>query len=65
MIFDKKAAQNGRDRIPEANLFILSLAGGAFGVYAGMLTARHKTRKLNFRLLIPLICLGWLFIVFY
>lgn len=57
---DKRRAIDGEWRIPEARLHLLSVIGGAFGAYMGMKLARHKTRKLEFRLII---CFG-LFIMY-
>lgn len=50
----KKSRQEGKERTPEGLMFFWSLAGGALGVYLGMLIFRHKTRKWYFRLGIPL-----------
>lgn len=47
---DKKKAQKGAWRIPEATLLLLSFIGGAVGGYAAMQLARHKTKKWYFHL---------------
>lgn len=65
---DKRAAEMHRRRVRESILFALALAGGAAGVYLAMLVFRHKTRKLKFSLLMPLVLLAqaallcWLFL---
>lgn len=59
MLADKRAAIKSAWRIPEARLMNIALSGGCFGIYAGMMLFRHKTKHLKFRLGVPLI------IVFY
>ncbi len=51
---DKKFAAEKRKRIPEDMLLGLSFIGGAVGGLLAMTIFRHKTRKLKFRLLLPL-----------
>jgi uncharacterized membrane protein YsdA (DUF1294 family) len=46
---DKRAAENGRRRTPEATLHILSLAGGWPGALVARAVFRHKTRKQPFK----------------
>lgn len=53
-VYDKRAAIKRRSRISEKALFIISFIGGAAGILAGMLLARHKIRKWYFMLFIPL-----------
>lgn len=53
MGYDKLQAIRGGRRIPERTLFALALTGGSLGILAGMLSFRHKTRYLNFRLRVP------------
>ena len=48
--FDKFAAKKQMRRVPEKWLFIISALGGSVGMYAGMLTFRHKNSALVFRL---------------
>lgn len=55
MGYDKLKARNGKWRIPEINLFLLSLLGGAAGVYAGMKVFRHKTKHISFTIGIPIL----------
>jgi uncharacterized membrane protein YsdA (DUF1294 family) len=54
--YDKaiSANRNAR-RIPEKTLFTLALLFGASGIYLGMLTFRHKTRKWYFQIGTPLL----------
>ena len=49
-VTDKKKAQTGAWRVPEATLLLLSFIGGAVGGYAAMQLARHKTKKWYFHL---------------
>jgi uncharacterized membrane protein YsdA (DUF1294 family) len=55
---DKKKAQKGKWRIPEATLLSLSFFGGAIGGYLAMHVARHKTKKWKFHL-VNLLGLAW------
>jgi uncharacterized membrane protein YsdA (DUF1294 family) len=59
MGYDKASSMSARSvrRVSEKTLFILALAFGAVGVCLGMLTFRHKTQKLYFKLGIPLLIL--------
>ena len=41
---DKFAAKKQMRRVPEKTLFLLSAIGGSVGMFAGMLTFRHKTQ---------------------
>jgi len=64
--FDKKQAAAKRQRVPEAVLQTLSLAGGSPGALLAMHLFRHKTIKRSFRILFWCIvllqaaALGWL-----
>ncbi len=55
--FDKFAAKKQLRRVPEKTLFLLSALGGSVGMYAGMLTFRHKTQHWYFQFGIPAIIL--------
>ncbi len=57
MADDKRRSIKGgaTERIPEGVLFFLAAAFGSIGVYAGMFTLRHKTRKWYFLIGIPLL----------
>lgn len=56
--WDKHAAQRQLRRVPEKTLFLLAGLGGSLGLYAGMLTFRHKTKHWSFRLGVPAILLA-------
>ena len=55
MLADKRAAKKSAWRIPEARLMSIALSGGCFGIYAGMMVFRHKTKHPKFRIGVPLI----------
>jgi len=57
-VYDKSAARRGNRRISEKTLFALSIFGGAAGMLAGMLIARHKTRHWYFMVFIPLLIIA-------
>ena len=48
--YDKGQASSGSKRVPELNLHLFSIIGGAVGGLLGMLFFRHKTRKKIFLL---------------
>ena len=52
---DKKKAERNEWRIPEKTLLLFSLFGGGLGAGIGMRRNHHKTKKLRFRFLIPLL----------
>jgi len=54
MGWDKYRAKNNLWRISEYTLISLAFLGGATGIFLGMFTFRHKTKKKSFRILIPL-----------
>ena len=54
---DKRLAQQGGSRIPEARLLLWAALGGALGARLGMHVFHHKTRKPLFRILVPLLLL--------
>ena len=54
---DKRRARTRRRRIPEAELFLLALLGGAWGGWLGLYAFRHKTRHPAFSLGFPLLAL--------
>ena len=54
----RKSMQGGNpERTPEGLLFFVAGAFGAAGIYLGMLTFRHKTKRWYFQLGIPLLIL--------
>ena len=55
MLIDKKKAIKGSYRIPEKTLFLITAIGGGIGTTLGMYVFRHKTKKLNFVIGMPLI----------
>ena len=55
---DKRRARRDRRRVSEKTLFLLALAGGSAGAWAGMYTFRHKTRHWYFVWGIPAILLA-------
>ena len=63
---DKRISVRGGnpDRTPEGILFFYAAALGAIGVYMGMLTLRHKTRKWYFQVGIPLLIIQNLVVLY-
>jgi uncharacterized membrane protein YsdA (DUF1294 family) len=57
-VFDKMKAIHGGYRVPEKTLFLLAFLGGSAGLWLGMVTVRHKTRKPVFFIGVPLIALA-------
>lgn len=56
MCYDKYRSRQGGQRIPENTLFLVALAFGAAGIYAGMKAPLyHKAAKPWFRIGIPLL----------
>lgn len=56
MCYDKYRSVRGGQRIPENTLFMIALAFGAAGIYAGMKAPLyHKAAKPKFRIGIPLL----------
>ena len=55
MLADKRAAKKSAWRIPEARLMSIALSGGCFGIYAGMMLFRHKTKHPKFSIGVPII----------
>lgn len=53
---DKRRAQRGGRRVPEAAFFLLAVLGGAPGVLLAMYAFRHKTRHAGFAVGMPVIC---------
>ena len=54
MLADKCKARKNLWRIPERVLLLIAALGGSLGTLLGMYTARHKTKHLQFTLLLPL-----------
>lgn len=55
MKLDKYYAIKGKYRISEKTFFIISAILGSLGVYIGMYTFRHKTKHLNFTVMVPVL----------
>ncbi|MFC1638406.1 DUF1294 domain-containing protein [Patescibacteria group bacterium] len=68
MMIDKiQSRKSGSTRISEGLLFFMATFFGSVGVYTGMFTFRHKTRKWYFIIGIPLLVLqniSFLYIVY-
>lgn len=54
---DKCRARNGKWRIPEATLLMLTVVGGSVGAWLGMKAWHRKTRHRKFRYGVPAILL--------
>ncbi len=63
IFIDKRKAENGFSRISEKTFFILAFLFGGVGIYLGMFTFHHKTKKWYFILIIPLIIVLNIFII--
>ena len=53
--FDKWRAKRDAWRVPEKTLLLLAVIGGSIGAILGMYTFRHKTKKVKFVILVPVI----------
>jgi len=53
MLLDKSRSRNRSRRISERHLFVASALGGSLGTMMAMFVARHKTKHLQFRFLLP------------
>lgn len=60
---DKYKAIRQEWRIPERALLLMAFVGGAFGALSAMRIFRHKTRKGRFKLMVPLFCLLWGYVI--
>ena len=60
---DKYKAIRREWRIPERVLLLMAFLGGAFGALSAMRIFRHKTKKGRFKLMIPLFCLLWGYVI--
>jgi len=63
VFLDKRKAENGFSRISEKTLFILAFLFGGIGIYFGMFTFHHKTKKWYFILIVPLLIILNLFLI--
>ncbi len=65
MLVDKIKSQNdGYKRISEGMMFFLAAIFGSIGIYAGMFSFRHKTRKWYFLIGIPVIIVNNLAVLY-
>ena len=55
---DKALPKAHKDRISEATLLLCALFGGGVGAMFGMVLFNHKTAKMKFRILVPLIIIA-------
>lgn len=62
---DKKKAIDGKFRISELTLFLLSILGGSLGGLAAMYTFHHKTKKWYFKFGIPLILIAQVLLIIF
>ena len=60
---DKYKAIRQEWRIPERVLLLMAFVGGAFGALSAMRIFRHKTRKGRFKLMVPIFCLLWGYVI--
>ena len=55
MGLDKHKAKMAERRIPENTLFMFTILGGGIGTIAGRYVFHHKTKKMKFKVGMPLI----------
>ena len=65
MGLDKHKAKMGDRRIPENTLFTFTVLGGGIGTIAGMYVFHHKTKKMKFKIGMPLILILEILIFIY
>lgn len=65
MYIDKKRAKSGDWRIPEKNLWLIALLGGATGSTIGMFKFHHKNKHIQFKIGFPLLVCIQIFIIVY
>jgi len=51
-VFDKRLAEKNKHRISENTLIFFTLICGGIGALLGMIIARHKTKKIKFRVVV-------------
>lgn len=61
---DKSYAIKNKYRISEKTFFIISALLGSVGVYIGMYTFRHKTKHINFTVMVPVLFILNIFTVY-
>ncbi|WP_077462831.1 DUF1294 domain-containing protein [Rodentibacter caecimuris] len=57
---DKKRAIHQQWRISENTFFLLCLLGGFIGIYSAMIHFHHKTKSLNFKIILFISTFCWL-----
>lgn len=65
MLLDKKRAENGKWRIPEKTLLLISVFGGSIGTLTGMYVFHHKTKKARFFIGMPMILIFQIITIIY
>ena len=60
---DKRRALKNWYRISENTLLFISFLGGCFGFYMSMLLFHHKTKKMKFKVILPILMIIWLFLI--
>ena len=65
MGLDKHKAKMAERRIPENTLFMFTILGGGVGTIAGMYVFHHKTKKMKFKVGMPLVLILELLIFVY
>lgn len=65
MVFDKKAAINNKRRVPEKNLYLMSVLGGALGGLLALVFKRHKSRHIDFIIVFSITLLLHLLVIFW
>jgi uncharacterized membrane protein YsdA (DUF1294 family) len=58
--YDKNAAKNNRQRIPERTLHLMEILGGVFANLLLIYTLRHKNRKFSYWVWTWLVLIGWI-----
>lgn len=61
---DKYCSIKKYRRISEKTLILLSFIGGCFGAFLGMYLFHHKTKKIKFKLLIPISSIIWIYVIY-
>ena len=64
-LWDKKAAEKGKDRVKIVTLLSLSFFGGSLGALGAMYLFHHKTNKIYFTLGVPVMVVTQIFVLFF
>lgn len=62
---DKLKAIKKKERISEKALILIGILGGSIGSLIGMNLFRHKTKKLKFKVLVPIFFVVKVLILYY